>query len=469
MPSLVEELSSIVGPDNVSDEEHVRYVYSLDMTPEEGVLPDYVVLAESVEQVKAVLALANERRVPVTPYVAGTNVGGLALPMKGGIVLDLKKMNRVIEVDEELMVAVVEPGVSFGQLQRELERRGLRYPIPASPHNASVLCNALLEGHGDLAPLTGLQCDNITGMEVVLPTGEVARIGSCSITSSWFTRYAVPDLCGLFIGWQGATGVVTKLGVKVFPKPRFVDLVMFEHFDFKDLTSFVLDVCRARIADVCSSDSWAVRAAREVGLGGKLPAKGEGEGDMYTRVAISGDSLDELEYKRRRLKELSERYRRSIKEVELTEDQKKLYLTLPSKTGWAGFAAYKGGGVTWVGSYCPLRAWPQGIPRLMEVQRSYGLEPMVVVKAIDGGRFGMLRALIPYDRADLDEVRRVKEAMRKLATELLDLGAVIYKPPAWAAELMWRRADPGFLALLSKVKKALDPNGVMNPGRLALP
>ena len=111
---IVEKLERIVGSEYVSTNEADLHIYSQDMTQAEPSSPDVVVMPQSLEEVQAIVAVANEDKIPITPYVAGGNIGGLAIPLKGGIMLDLKRMDRIIEVNETDMYAVVEPGVTFG-------------------------------------------------------------------------------------------------------------------------------------------------------------------------------------------------------------------------------------------------------------------------------------------------------------------------------------------------------------------
>ena len=117
---IVEKLSNIVGSENVSTNQADLYIHSYDLTQAEPSWPDIVVLAKSVEEVQAIVRLANEEKIPLTPYIAGGNVGGTAIPLEGGIILDLKRMDRILEVNDVDMYAVVEPGVTFGHMKAYL-------------------------------------------------------------------------------------------------------------------------------------------------------------------------------------------------------------------------------------------------------------------------------------------------------------------------------------------------------------
>ena len=126
--ALIDDLKKIVG-DWVSNRPEELLIYSKDMTENEPHKPDIVVMPESTEEVQKIVKYANENNIPVTPYVTGANVGGIAIPVKGGILMDLKRMDRVIQVDETNMYAILEPGVTFGHLKKLLDEKypTLRY------------------------------------------------------------------------------------------------------------------------------------------------------------------------------------------------------------------------------------------------------------------------------------------------------------------------------------------------------
>ena len=146
--TIVDELKKIVGAEYVSTAQADLYIYSQDLTEHEPSQPDLVIMPNSVEEVEAVLRLANREKIPVTPYTAGLNVGGLTIPLQGGIMLDLKRMNRIIEVSEDDMYALVEPGVTFGQIKAYLDKHHptLKYTYAFSPPSTGVISNALVQG-----------------------------------------------------------------------------------------------------------------------------------------------------------------------------------------------------------------------------------------------------------------------------------------------------------------------------------
>jgi glycolate oxidase len=178
---ILKELKSIVGEKNATADQHILYAYSYDMSFVKPKLPDYVVLAHTVEEIQKLLKFANKEKIPVVPYTSGTNIGGLCIPERGGIILDLKRMNKIVKLDPEALYAVIEPGVSHGQLADALYKYNLRFGWPVGPPSSSVSSCAINHGIGHMNARYGLNSQEITSMEVVLPTGELVRVGSCAI------------------------------------------------------------------------------------------------------------------------------------------------------------------------------------------------------------------------------------------------------------------------------------------------
>ena len=257
---LVEELEKIVGGEYVSTNKADLYIYSYDLTFAEPNWPDVVVLPQSVEEVRAILRLANKEKIPVVPYVAGGNVGGLTIPLKGGIMLDLKRMNRIIEVSEADMYALVEPGVTFGQIKAYLDKNHptLRYTYAFSPPSTGVISNALVQGLDNLSFRYGAASHWVTGLEVVLATGELVKIGSCAASKTWQAIAPFPELDGLFLGWQGTTGVITKMAVSLWPNPEYNMAVTFMPMDLEGAYEIFQSIIRTRIPDDLIGTSFAL-------------------------------------------------------------------------------------------------------------------------------------------------------------------------------------------------------------------
>jgi glycolate oxidase len=213
--AVVADLEDIVGKTNVSIAEGDRITHSYDATKQQF-LPDVVVYAENTEQVRKIALLANTKKIPLLPRGAGSGFTGGALPVRGGIVLVLTRMNRIIEIDSDNLIAVVEPGVVTADLQREVEKQGLFYPPdPASKEFSTLGGNVAECAGGPRCVKYGVTKDFIMGLQVVTPQGDVIRTGGRTLKN--VVGY---DLTKLFVGSEGTLGIVTEITLKLIPKPE---------------------------------------------------------------------------------------------------------------------------------------------------------------------------------------------------------------------------------------------------------
>lgn len=205
MDPFYDQLAEIVGPEFVSDAPEEKYIYAMDPGTMPPCEPDYVVMPGSTEEVQKILRAANEHRVPVVPLGAGLVLSGLSRALKGGIVLDMKRMNHVIEVNQMSRYALVEAGTSQGMLQAYLKKHcaDLKHSAPDAPPAATIAGNVSIHGSGHMSAAGGFHSDMLNGLEVVLPTGEVARIGSCAMSSYWNARAPCRTWRGFFLGGPG--------------------------------------------------------------------------------------------------------------------------------------------------------------------------------------------------------------------------------------------------------------------------
>ena len=462
---VVDELEKIVGAEHVSTALPDLYSYSQDMTENEPSWPDFVVMPGSVEEVQGVLRLANREKIAVVPVVAAANIGGLTIPLEGGISLDMGRMDRVIELNVEDMYIVVEPGFTFGHLQRYLEKNcpHLTYSFPSAPPSTSVMANALLMGMGGMMTRIGGNWDNISGLEVVLPTGEVVKIGSCSVSPYWFGLAPLPDVAGLFIGWQGATGVVTKIAVQLWPKPKHAEARALLTFTMGDTFRFMRSIVATGIVEAVAAlpsegVKWYIQRVMDPIQ--RLPS----EPLFVVSTMITAYSEDELKAKAAS--------RDAIIEEEFKDTQVLLMPAMPAPVDMR--ALVRGsiehlGGTTWMGTFGPCSKWEEATEKVFQLFDKYRLPRHGAFTPIRGGHFGMWRIIIGFNKGDADEVDRVHKFMRECGTLALDMGFVPYKAAHWAVEEMMKRGDPNWVELLRRVKKMLDPNNIMNPGRYGAP
>jgi FAD/FMN-containing dehydrogenase len=246
---IAEKLRRAIGKEKVKDDEHILVTYATDYRRSMYAKPSLVVLPESTEDVKEILKIANKNIVPITVQARG-NHSQFSVPSEGGIVLDCRRLNRIIEINTDSGYAVIETGVTFDDFTAALKEKGFRCHIPTAPGGATPVGNYLLKPAGSLA---SRHLDCIQGLEVVLPDGTVFNTGSAAFPNvGSHLRYGpYPDLSGLYTLAYGTMGVVTKAAVKIYPINECKQVALVEFDDFSSAVDFVKDVTNNNIPEHC--------------------------------------------------------------------------------------------------------------------------------------------------------------------------------------------------------------------------
>ncbi len=455
MDQIHERLTEIVGAAYVSDAAEEKFIYSRDQGVQEPHAPDYVVLPGSAEEVSAVVGLANREKIPVVPMGGGLVLSGLTIPQKGGIVLDMKRMNRIIEVNEKSHYAVVEAGTSQGMLDAYLKKHhsALKHSLPDAPPVATIAGNIAIHGSGHLSQSEGgFHSEMVTGLEVVLPTGELVRLGSCSTVPGWFSRAPLPDLVGLFLGWNGTTGVITKVGIKLYPRPPYHDVLVFMTEDI-DAAPDIL--CRIINTGMAEDINYAL-----------APKPDYLNGFQMTVINITAHSEEELGMKKKIIRE-SLRHYFETKEagfMPVPPNLKANFLEVPQKALSKFADVRKGGGFEYVGAIMPLEKIPQACRAGMEITGRIGITYSLGARIIGRGHSAMFFFAYPFNRADASEVGKVARALEETNETALKLGGIPWKTEISGQQLILRQMDPQTRELMEKIRGVLDPNRIMNPG-----
>ena len=468
---ILDELVSIVGKENATAAKHIRYAYSYDLSFVKPKLPDYVVMATTVEQIQGIMKLANREKIPVVPFTAGSNIGGLCIPERGGILLDLKRMNKIIRIDAESHYAIIEPGVSHAKFATELYKHNLRWSWPVGPPSASTSSCAISHGIGGMSGRYGLNSEEITSMEVVLPTGELVRVGSCAVQEdSWHSVLPLPQLDGLFKGWLGTSGVITKIGLRVHPIPPVLKVFTVSSKNIEDMVSYIVNLGNYEICDDLTAVSWWLA---QVPIPYPYKAKPDGVPEWY----CFGTTFSWTEKEKEAREEiwqivLDEEQKKgtSIKYTEYPEEALKARTQLPSQIvgSTKNYTKMAGGGISWPGTFTPVNKWAPVYNKWKEILIEHNLSPATRVTNYRGVHYGMLRAMIPFNKQSAEETENARHAIVECLKVDLDAGGIPYKPPVDFAVEINKRVHPGYLSLLKQVKKLLDPNDIMNSGKLGI-
>lgn len=444
---------------------------------ERGLDGVFVASAVSVDDVQGVLAVARRHRIPLLARPGDLDTSRLTAPAGGGILLDVGGMNRVLEVNHSERYALVEPGVTWRRLQRRLDEDGhdLALPTAAVPRGLTIWSSAVLGGTQGLSLAHGALGESVWGIEAVTAEGELVRSGSGSMggaESGWWGRGPLPDLTGLFLGWRGATGVITRLAVSLRPRKRYLRRLLFPATTRRTAIAGAVRAAREGLFDEATVLSWALPRLL-LGVRGPL-VRHPGEPEAYLHIDFTADTRPELEYKRLRLANALNRATRrggAFDEPLVLEDLAGLAPALSSLHDLPLRLPPPLEGERWsfLGGYGPTSRLVDGAERVEGALRGRELPTAVLIRIVQGGHYGLLHAFAPVRRHADKDLARVLDAQREALEEVLSLGFVPHRFAPELGEQVYARVHGGSHALTNRVRALLDPDALLDPGRWGLP
>jgi len=447
--SILNKLQELVGPDFASNKSEDLFIYSQDPGASIPRNVDFIVMPKSIKEIQQILHFANKYKVNIIPMGGGLTLSGLTIPVKGGIVLDLKRMDRIININETSRYALIEAGVTTGRLKAYLEEKypNLQASIPDAPPSATVTGNTLIHGSGFLSQKYGNHGDMINGLEVVLPNGELCRIGSCAVSEYWFTRGPIPDLIGLFMSSFGTMGIVTKLSIKLYPKPKIRDLVVGMFDDLKIIPNLVSRLTQSELLEdillaIQDKPNWM-------------------KGYIFVLGFININSEEELNSKTRALKKIYHDVKG--RHIKIPSEMKNFFLEKP--IFYAATSDFrKGGGFEYVGAMMPLEKIPEAIMKGSSISSKHGIIPTMGCRVIGKAHNILFFISYAFNRADPKDIQNARSALKETNKAVLEMGGIPWKAELHAQKLILEKMDPTYKKLFKSIHDALDPNGIMNPG-----
>jgi glycolate oxidase subunit GlcD len=454
----VKELQEMVGAENVRTDNVELMAYSRDMSVHVGV-PEAIVLATSTEQVSKIMALANDKRIPVIPRGSGTSVTGAVLAPTGGIVLDVSKMNKIKEINREDGYVVAEPGVILNALNATLAPTHFYPPDPSSGALASIGGTVATNASGERAVKYGGTKDWILGLEVVLADGRILKTGTTvPKSSSGF------DLTHLFIGSEGSLGVVTEVTAKIVPSPDYVAFITIQFETLEGAGETVTEVLTQGIAlSKCEVlDKVSLDVVKEV-MGLEIPDK---VGCMLF-IQVDGHKAavqDQLE----RIKEIAGRHNQIG--LKWTDDAAEMAKIWAARSGLVAALSKVVRGerlIPLVEDFgVPVSKIPDVIKGVQKVGEKHGFRIASFGHVGDGNIHAVL-LLDARKREHWEKAREIAKDFIDLTLELdgtltAEHGTGIAKSPYMVEELGIGQD------VMRSIKKALDPNGILNPGKMGL-
>ncbi|WP_405048153.1 FAD-linked oxidase C-terminal domain-containing protein [Flexibacterium corallicola] len=451
---IITALRTIIPGEGVIFEERALRPYETDALTAYRQVPLAVVLPENVEQLSAVLKYCYEQEVKVVPRGAGTSLSGGALPLEDGILISMMKFNRILDVDFENRAVVVQPGVTNLSITRAVEHEGFYYaPDPSSQIACSIGGN-IAENSGGVHSLKyGLTTNNVLGLEMVLITGEVIRLGGKHLDSEGY------DFLALMTGSEGLLAVVSEVTVKILPKPETARAALIGFPSLEDAGQCVADIIGAGIipGGMELMDRLATKAAEDfVGAGYPLDV----EALMIVELDGPEAEVDDL---LESVVEISKTNRSSYLRVSNSAEERALF--------WAGRkSAFPAVGRIAPDYLCmdgtiPRKALPDVLGRLQKLSEDYGLLCANVFHAGDGN----LHPLILYDANKPGELEAAENFGADILRVCVEVGGVLTGEHGVGIEkrdLMPEMFTEQDLKLQQRVKCAFDEKHLLNPGKV---
>ena len=450
----IDKLKKIVGKQNLTTEQEQLICYSYDATGQEF-MPSAVIFPASAKEISEIMKLACAEGVPVIARGAGSGFVGGSLPVSGGLVLSTKRMNSIVEIDRENMIAVVEPGVVTGHLQQEVEKVGLFYPPDPSSHKFCTLGGNLAMGAGGpRAVKYGVTRDYVMGMDIVLPTGEMISCGTR--TSKGVVGY---DMTRLMVGSEGTLGIVTRIILKLIPKPKCKSTLYVEFPGCVDAGKAVSAITSSgivpsilefidRSALTCIQDT--LKEPLNENVGAILLIEVDG---LEASVNDGVTKISELctKFGAMKIVEASD-----PKEAEALWSARRAISPSLFKLGTKKINE-------------DIVVPRNMVPRLIEGLEAISNRHDLVMANFGHAGDGNIHVNIMINKGNPDEENRAEEAVREVFQLALDLGGTISgehgigisKQPYIAMELSEIE-----IGLMKGIKKVFDPSNILNPGKI---
>jgi glycolate oxidase len=456
---VIKRLEDIAGETHVLTDELNLEKYSRDETLGLQAFPDVVVRARSAEEVSKVILLAGEHSIPVTPRGLGTSLSGGSVPIHGGIVLSLERMDQLLEIDQDNLMAVTEPGIVTGVLHGLVENEGCFYPPdPASKDSCSIGGNVAEGSGGPRAVRYGTTKDYVCGLEAVLPTGEIMHTGGKVVKD--VTGY---NLCQLLVGSEGTLAIVTKIILRLIPKPKMKVDLLAPFNALAPAAEAVSAIIREKVVPTAIEfmDNPAIKLAERY-LNKKVVFNNAA---AHLLVQLDGNRKEDFEHSMEVVEGIFEKYGAwDLLVAKEPEAQNRLW-----EARRCIFEAANRMGVIYetMDVVAPRCCVADLVKSAEDIAERYRLDPLCVGHAGDGNVHVLYFKKDDMEKEEWDRVLPL--ASKSLYEKTLAAGGKITaehgigltRKKYLSLDYTERQID-----LLRGIKKTFDPKGILNPGKI---
>ncbi|HVX25127.1 MAG TPA: FAD-linked oxidase C-terminal domain-containing protein [Parafilimonas sp.] len=457
--TLIEELISICGKENVFTDEESLDRYGHDETEKLNYAPDVVVKPTSANEISKILKYCNEHVIPVTPRGAGTGLSGGAIPRNGGVVLSTEKLNKIIEIDERNLQVTTEPGVITEVLQNTVKEKGLFYPPdPASRGSCFIGGNISENSGGPKAVKYGVVKDYVLNLEVVLPTGEIIWTGANVLKNS--TGY---NLTQLIVGSEGTLGIVTKIVLRLIPLPRY-DLLMLAPFaSLEKASEAVSEIFRAGFTPSAMElvEVDALKIVSKMVDSYAVPVNDDIAAHLI--IEVDGNDVNVLMNEMESISELLQQF--DAGEIFFADDAQqknellKLRRRVAEATKLAGYTIEED-------TVVPRAELPALIKGVKALGKQYDFDAVCYGHAGDGNlHIRIKKEGIPNSYGN-EEMNKILRALFELVKSLGGTISGEHGVGLIQKDFMNIVLDETNLRLMREIKKVFDPNNILNPGKI---
>ena len=454
---IKQSLKEIVGEENFTDSLIDLIAYSKDASEHQH-RPDAAMWPVSTEQVVDIMKLANQEKFPVVARGAGTSLAGLAVAERGGLILDLGRMDKIIDINIEDRLAVVQPGVIYADLDRALSPYGFFFPPdPASGSVATLGGNVATNAGGIKGAKYGTTKDDVLALETVLPDGRVMRTGTkCMKSSSGY------DLTKLLVGSEGTLGVITEITLRVNPKLPMSSTAMATFDTLEDGGQAISEIMYSGIIPsalelVDKQSLVAINQNTDL----ELP-----EVEIMLVAETDGYTKEETEFQ---MKKIMAIFRKNNATTVRHADESKggaMALWTARKSAY-GVVARFNNNLFVEDLAVPMSKIPEMLRFISDLAKKHDLLIPTVGHAGDGN----LHPVICFDGTDPDQVKRVEEASEELFKKVVELGGTLTGEHGIGlakAPYMGLEHDEISMDMMRSIKQLFDPNNILNPGKMGL-
>jgi len=455
MNQVIERLEEAIGADKVLFSPIDLVAYSFDGTFEQH-LPDVIVLPETNEEVAAVVRIASQYDTPVVPRGMSSGLAGGSIPTRGGIVLSLTRMNRILEIDEENMTATVEAGVVTANLQAEVGKLGLFYPPdPASIKQSTIGGNVACNAGGPRCLKYGVTGDYVMGLTVVLADGRIVKTGGKVI--KYVTGF---NMNQFFVGSEGALGVITEVILRLVCQPPYARTALVHFPTLDDAGRTVHNVLTRGLVPAAMEllDETAIECIEEAMQLG-LPL------DVEALLVIESDGADEESVQREMDTIADICLETGASRVDVARSEEERAELWRARRSVSPSLARKAPNKLGEDITVPRSAIPEAARRIKSISAKYGLPIVIFGHAGDGN----LHPNILFDKRDPEQWEKVEQIVGEIFRMALDLGGTLsgeHGIGTFKLPYMREALGSASINIQWRVKQAFDPQNILNPGKV---